>query len=51
MKHINEMTTGELKAVAFDIDQQVRSYQNQYAQVLQVLENQLKEDAPNGKKR
>lgn len=49
MKQVQEMTVQELKAVAFDIDQQMRGFQNQYTQVLQAMEIKLKNEAKDDK--
>ena len=48
MKNINELSVTDLKALCFDLDQEIRVKQNQFSQVIRVLQNKLdKEEAKN----
>lgn len=44
MKNINEMNVTELKALCFDLDQEIKFKQNQFSQVIKVLQNKLDEE-------
>lgn len=42
-KKIEDLTIPELKALAFDIDQQIKQNQRDYNVILQLLQNKTKE--------
>jgi hypothetical protein len=44
MKNINEMNVTELKALCFDLDQEIKLKQNQFSQVIRVLQDKLQEE-------
>ena len=49
MKNINELSVTDLKALCFDLDQEIRVKQNQFSQVIRVLQNKLDEEAAKNK--
>ena len=49
MKNINELSVTDLKALCFDLDQEIKVKQNQFSQVIRVLQNKLDEEASNNK--
>ena len=49
MKNINELSVTDLKALCFDLDQEIKVKQNQFSQVIRVLQNKLDEEAAKNK--
>jgi len=46
-KSIMELSATDLKALCFDLDQEIKFKQNQFSQVIRVLQNKLDEEAKN----
>ena len=44
MQNINDMSIVELKAICFDLDQQIKITQNQLSQVYMVLQHKIDEE-------
>ena len=43
-KNVNEMSVTELKAVCFDLDNEIKMRQSQLSQVYKVLQDKIKEE-------